>query len=144
MAQNEYTIKIDLQQSKEVVWETITDFQSYSKWNTVLIMENNDLLEIGKKFKVTIIDEKGKKSKFKAEVLTNHPYDSFSARQILIGKWFLSATHHFIIEQKTESETTFIQTWKFGGILFKPFRKMIFNQLERFRQMDDDLKTYLK
>lgn len=144
MAQNEYTIQADFQGSKEVVWEAITDFQSYDNWNTVLMMENNDQLEVGKKFKVTIIDEKGKQSQFKAQALTNEQYNSFSARQVMLGKWFFSATHYFIVAQKNESETTLTQTWRFSGILFRPFRKLIFNQLDRFNQMNDDLKEYLK
>jgi hypothetical protein len=144
MAQNEYTIKVELHTPNEEVWEAITDFPSYKQWNTVLIMKENDHLEIGKKFKVTIIDDKGKQSKFKALTLTNEQYDSFSARQIILGKWFFSATHYFIIKQKNESETTFIQTWKFSGILFKPFRKAIFKQLDHFNKMNQELKAYVE
>jgi len=144
MAQNEYTIKVELNASKEKVWNVITDFPSYDQWNTVLVMRNNNDLEIGKKFKVTIIDEKGKHSKFNARTLTQNPYNSFSARQIMLEKWFFSATHHFIIEQKSDSETTFIQTWNFSGILFKLFRKTFFKQLNRFNQMNSDLKTYIE
>ena len=144
MAQKEYSIKINLPSSKVIVWEAVTDFQSYDQWNTVLIMGNNDQLEIGKKFKVTIINENGKKSKFKALTLTNNKEASFSARQTVLGKWFFSVTHYFIIEENKESETTFIQTWKFSGILFPLFRKSIFNQLGRFNRMNEDLKVYLQ
>lgn len=143
MAQNEYTIKIEIQKPRAVVWEALTDFGSYSKWNTVLDLENNDRLEVGKKFQVTITDEKGKKSRFKALTLTKLPNQSFSARQVIIANWFFSATHHFIIEEKNPSSSIFTQTWKFNGILFKPFRKMIFRELDRFIQMNNDLKAHL-
>lgn len=144
MAQNEYTIKVELRASKQEVWKTITNFRSYDQWNTVLIMNNNDRLEIGKKFKVTIIDDKSKQSKFKALVLTHEPNESFSARQTILGKWFFSATHHFIIHSENKAKTTFEQTWDFTGILYKPFKKIIFKQLKRFNQMNTDLKTYLE
>ena len=65
-AQNKYTIEVNLNASSSQVWDTITDFTSYQKWNTVLIMKNNEDLEVGKKFNVTIINENGKSSKFKA------------------------------------------------------------------------------
>ena len=139
MSQHKYTIQVDLQSSQQEVWSALTDFQSYPQWNSVLVMQDNDQLEVGKKFRVTIINANGKNSKFKAKTLTKDAQKSFSARQVILGKWFFSATHHFIVEGKGDS-TTFTQTWYFTGILFPPMKKVIYKQLDRFNQMNADLK----
>ena len=144
MAQNKFSIQVNISKSDEEVWGAITDFPSYQQWNSVLNMSDNDHLEIGKKFKVTITDDKGKQSTFKAKLLTKELNTSFSARQIMLGKWFFSATHHFVLKKVHDSETTFIQTWDFTGVVFKLFRKTILNQMERFNQMNEDLGIYLK
>ena len=144
MAQNEYIISIDLAQSKEEVWNAITDFQSYSKWNTVLSMRDNDQLAIGKKFSVTI-HHNGKDSKFKATTLSKEVNRSFAAQQRIIGKWFFSATHYFIIEESSEPEghVRFIQKWHLTGLIAKLFKKQIFQQLVQFKRMNDELEIYL-
>ena len=43
----DYAVSIDIDASKEKVWNIITDFKNYPKWTSVIIMENNDNLEIG-------------------------------------------------------------------------------------------------
>lgn len=144
MAQTEYTIDIDLQASKEKTWEIITDFKQYESWNTILSMSNNDQLEIGKKFHVTIYGRK-KPSKFKATTLTKDQYKSFAAQQKILGKWFFSATHHFIIEELTiPNQVKFIQQWQLTGIVGKLFKKQIFKELAQFKKMNEELKGYVE
>lgn len=139
---SEYTISIDLSQSSKKVWEVLTDFNKYNEWNTVLSMANNDQIEIGKEFNVTIYNKKGKDSKFKATALAKEVNKSFSAQQKILGKWFFTATHHFIIEE-TDSKVRFVQKWELVGIISKLFKKQIFKQLAEFKRMNDELKIHL-
>lgn len=143
MAQNEYEIQIDLRADKQTVWKTITDFKSYPRWNSMLEMTDNDQLEVGRKFRVTIIEENGGKSKFGAETLSRDEFQSFSAQQVILAPWFFSATHYFILEEKGEGTLKFIQRWKLTGILSTLLRKQIFRQLALFNRMNIDLKKYL-
>ncbi len=143
MAQTEFVIEITLPYSNETIWETITNFKSYEKWNSVLTMTNNDNLEIGEDFHVVIKDEDKEKSKFKAKTLSKTPNVSFSAQQVVLGKWLFSATHHFIIEKQNAESCKFVQKWELTGVLTRMFRKQIFKELERFNQMNTDLKMYL-
>lgn len=144
MAQMQYTIHIDLPHPKAVVWQTLTDFRSYPAWNSMLTMAENDRLQVGEKFHVTIINKKGKKSRFKARTITHTPCRSFSARQTILGKWMFSATHHFTLEALDDQNTRFTQTWDLTGILSKLFLKQIFRELALFNQMNEDLKDYLE
>ena len=137
----EYKIEIKINTSKEVVWETITDFKDYPNWNTVLKMEQNESIIIGKKFKVTINNPNDKKSKFKAIAIKKEDYKSFAATQKMIGKWLFSATHYFIIKEIDKEHVMFIQKWKLTGILNSLFNKQIIKSLEHFKQMNDELKA---
>ncbi|MEM9329583.1 MAG: SRPBCC domain-containing protein [Bacteroidota bacterium] len=138
----QYTIQVDLSASKESIWQAITQFDAYPKWNTVLSMAGNDSLEIGKKFHVTIYGGKTD-SKFTATTLSSKADESFAAQQKIVGKWFFSATHHFIIEASGEG-ARFIQHWELTGIISRVFRKDIFKQLELFKRMNHELKMYLE
>ena len=142
MAACEYIIDINIEAPREKVWKIITDFKSYSKWNSILYMVKNDQLEVGKKFHVTIHD-KGKDSKFYATTLSKEENQSFSAQQKVIGKWFFSATHYFIIDNTAQqNQIKFIQKWHLTGIMSKLFRKLIFKQLALFKKMNEELKTH--
>ncbi|WP_103070415.1 SRPBCC domain-containing protein [Aquimarina sediminis] len=140
----EYIIETKINAPKEVVWKTITNFEDYPSWNSILTMKNNDSLQVGKKFDVTIHKPKGKKSKFKVIALSKNDNKSFSARQKVMGNWFLSATHHFIIEEINKNQVMFIQKWELKGIVISLFKKQIFKELESFNQMNEELKNLLE
>lgn len=87
---------------------------------------------------------KGKDSKFYATTLSKEENQSFSAQQKVIGKWFFSATHYFIIDNTgiQQNQIKFIQKWHLTGIMSKLFRKLIFKQLSLFKNMNEELKTH--
>ncbi|MEM6844331.1 MAG: SRPBCC domain-containing protein [Bacteroidota bacterium] len=143
MAQTEFIISIDLPHPRNQVWQEITDFPSYSSWNSVLSMAGNDQLEVGKKFRVQINTKDGKSSTFRAVVLKKEKQQYFSAQQKILGKWFFTATHYFIVEEAGGGTTKFVQKWELTGIVSRLFKKMIFKQLEEFRQMNTDLKNHM-
>lgn len=143
MAKNEYTISIDLSQPGEKVWNVLTDFNRYHEWNSVLSMSNNDRIEIGKEFNVIIFNRAGKDSKFKATTIAKEINKSFSAQQKILGKWFFTATHHFIIDE-TNSQVRFVQKWELTGIISRLFKKQIFKQLAEFKRMNEELKIQLE
>jgi len=76
-----HEISVEIDTSKEKVWEAITTFQNYPKWNSVLKMTNNDDLILGNKFQVTITQPNGKQSKFKAKAVSKENLQSFTGCQ---------------------------------------------------------------
>lgn len=140
----EYKIEIDINASKETVWNALTDFESYTKWNSVLAMNNNDSLILGNKFDVTITQPNDKHSNFKATAISKKNFQSFSATQKIIGKWFFQATHYFIIKEIDKEHITFIQKWELKGVIASIFRKKIFKELELFNKMNTELKELVE
>lgn len=140
----EYKIEIDINASKEAVWSAITDFENYQKWNSVLAMKKNDSLILGNKFDVTIVQRNKKISSFKAIVVSKNDFQSFAAKQKVIGKWFFQATHYFIIKEIDKENIKFIQKWELKGIVSSLFRRQIFKELEEFKKMNTELKKYVE
>lgn len=140
----DYQIEIEINSPKEIVWKAISDFKNYPNWNSVLVMKNNDSLIVGEKFHVTIIQPNGKKSNFKAVAISKEEFQSFSATQTMIGKWFFQATHFFIIKEVDKENIIFIQKWELKGLIASLFRKQIFKELEAFKEMNSELKKYVE
>lgn len=136
----EFTLEERIHAPKEKIWSILTDFQNY-EWNSVLTMKDNDSLKIGQTFQVTITKENGKQSSFKAITLSKNLNESFSAQQIMLGKWFFSATHYFILKETEKNSVVFIQKWELKGIMSSLFKNMIFKELEEFKRMNRELKA---
>ncbi len=144
MAQTEYTIEIDISSDPKNTWIALTNFSEYPLWNSVLRMSNNDDLQLNQEFNVTILQPDGKKSQFKAKTISLDPKKSFSAQQLILGEWFFSATHFFIIDEAKADHVRFVQKWVLTGIVSKLFKKQILKHLAHFKQMNNDLKVYLE
>lgn len=140
----EFIVEIEVNASNEAVWKTITDFENYPNWNSVLLMKNNDSLIIGRKFQVSIMQPNGKKSNFKAVAVNKDEFNSFSATQTMIGKWLFEATHFFIIKEVDKKNVNFIQKWELKGLIASLFFKQIVKELEVFKEMNKDLKNYIE
>ena len=140
-----YIIKVNINASKEKVWQTITDFKHYSQWNSVLKMQNNDKLTLGEKFDVTIFAEDGSISDtFEATAITKMKDHSFSASQVMLSDSLFKATHHFEIQEVSKNKVTFIQKWEFNGVLGYLFEGMIIDVLQTFKKMNAELKKEIE
>ncbi len=137
----EYIIEAETKASREEAWKFLTDFPSYPEWNSVLEMRKNDNLEVGKFFHVTI-HHNGEISKFRAMTLYVKDNDSFAAEQRILGKWFFSAIHHFIITEKN-NRIVLVQRWELKGIIARLFRKRIFKLLDEFKKMNREFVAEL-
>ena len=135
----EYQIEIKIKASREALWNAITDFQNFPKWNSVLAMEGNDNLVVGEKFEVTINQPNGKQTKFKAVATSKVERKSFSATATIVGKWFYEAKHHFIVKEVDRELVIFIQKWELKGIMASMFGKQMIKELEVFNQMNREL-----
>ena len=143
MAKNAYVIGVDVPGTKEEVWATIADVKSYPNWTSILSLLDNDEVEIGKQFNV-VISKKGRTlSQFKATLIGKEEYHFFSARQTMLGRWFFSATHHFIVEENN-GQVRFIQSWDFTGVLYGLFKKQIFKLLDVFKIMNEELRVHMQ
>jgi len=140
--QYNYIIDITINAPKEKVWNIVTDFKNYPKWNSVLKMENNDNLGVGQKFNVTIYDKDGSiQDNFEAITVTKATNKEFSASRTIWTKFFFKATHHFVIEEVSSNQVRFFQKWELEGAIGYLFEGMIFDVLDLFKTMNLELKT---
>jgi len=139
-----YEIAVQIKAPKEKVWNVLTDFEQYPQWNSVLTLKNNPNLIPGQKFDVAITQPNNKKSQFKAILLHKEKFDSFTARQIILGSWFFEATHFFILNKTDDNTLEFVQKWELKGIISTLMSKLVLKELEVFKKMNEELKAYVE
>lgn len=130
------TTSININASKEKVWNVLTDLESYPQWNS-FIQSIHGNLRVGNTIKVKLQD-----MTFKPVILT---FDKNTELKWLGHLWFkglFDGEHKFKLTDNEDGTTHFEQSEKFTGILVKLFSKSLDNNTKKgFEQMNRELKS---
>lgn len=132
--------EITINTTPERVWEILTDFKAYPKWNPFLKSLEGDVL-VGKQIKVCITPPDGKAMMFKPRVISYKKNSELKWLGHLWIKGLFDGEHRFQLIHNSDSTTTFIHSEIFNGILVSLFSKMIENNTRKgFEAMNQELK----
>jgi len=131
--------EIIISASKERVWEILTDFPSYAKWNPFIVSIKGDLV-VGKRLTNTMLNN-GKTFVFKPKVLTVTPYQYFDWLGSLFVKGLFDGHHFFEIEEIGGGQVKLCQGEYFSGILSSTILTKIGNDTRNnFIKMNQAIK----
>lgn len=137
----EIKTEILINANPEYVWEVLTDFENYPKWNP-FIQHISGEAKVGNKLKVFLSPPNEKGMTFNPKVLVFDQNREFK----WIGKLFVTGLfdgeHTFKLIDNKNGTTTFVQNEKFRGILVPLLKKRLqTNTLYGFNQMNESLKA---
>ncbi|WP_343632141.1 SRPBCC domain-containing protein [Fluviicola sp.] len=122
------------------VWEVLTGFQQYPKWNP-FIKSVQGTVKTGEKIVVRLEPPGAKGMTFKPKVLAFETNREFRWIGSLIFPGLFDGEHRFELIDNGNGTTTFIQAEKFKGILVRMLSKMLDGStLNGFRAMNEQLK----
>ena len=126
---------ITIQANPEKIWQLLTDFKDYSKWNPFIIsIEGN--LEPGNQLRVQLND-----MVFKPKVKSYKKNQRFSWLGHLLFPGIFDGRHSFQLIKEKDKSTSFIHKEEFSGILPLLMRKSFFEKVEKdFKAMNEALK----
>lgn len=132
--------EIVINASREKVWNILTDFDKYPKWNPFIIKIEGELVK-GKKLTNTMLNG-GKKLVFKPTILSVIPYQYFD----WLGKLFIPGIfdghHYFEIDELSSNQIKLTQGEHFSGILSTSILKKIGNDTRNnFIKMNQAVKA---
>ncbi|MEM7368678.1 MAG: SRPBCC domain-containing protein [Bacteroidota bacterium] len=138
----EIKTEIIIDASPELVWQVLTDFESYPDWNPFLVSIEGDK-EVGGRLTNKMVSN-GKTNVFKPTILTWEENQHFEWLGSLPLRLF-TGRHYFILEAINAQQTKLIHGEKFGGLL----RAMIMKQigettLQNFLAMNRALKQQVE
>ena len=107
---------IDINASKQKVWNILVDFKNYPKWNPFIKSIRGDL-KVRNRLEVFIQPPGSKVYKFKPRVTSYKQYREFSWLGSLIVFGLFDGHHIFEIEEKGNGASKFIHREEFSGIL---------------------------
>ena len=135
----EICTKILIKASPAIVWDIITDFENYGKWNP-FIREISGVIKEGYTIHIFIKPPNSNGIKFKPKILKID-----SEKEIRwLGKLWISkifdGEHSLTIKKIDNSNILFIQKEQFKGLLVPFFTNMLIDTKSGFELMNQKLK----
>jgi len=125
--------------SAQRVWELITDFESFPRWNPFIRRASGEI-RAGARLDVFIQPSGTKGMTFHPKVLKADPNHELRWLGRLYLPWLFDGEHALIIELSGEISVKFIQREKFTGLLV-PFTRSLLRDTQRgFEEMNRALK----
>ncbi len=140
LAMKELRAEIEIRASAEKVWQILTDFSSFPKWNPFIRRASGELRK-GARLEVFLQPSGARGMTFRPTVLTAEPNRELRwLGQLLISGLF-DGEHIFTIEPLGVSRVRFAQREIFTGLLVPLFtRGMHKDTLRGFEEMNRALK----
>jgi hypothetical protein len=133
------TAEITIEAPTTVVWEILTDLNSYKEWNPFIISSEGEVTE-GSRLRNKMQPPGGKVTTFKPTVTSVEPNRYFEWLGHLGVRGLFDGRHQFKLEAVGEG-TRFIQREEFTGILAPLFAKMLDNGTRAgFEAMNQEIK----
>ncbi len=126
----------------ESIFEIVSDFENYNKWNTIIPSAKGKLVinEV-----LTLILKLNNKTKpFKPTVLSIDDKKSFLLSKTILAKGIGELTHKFDFISLPNNTTQFTQTWTAKGILVRILWAKIKKGFANFNIFNDDLEKYVE
>jgi hypothetical protein len=130
---------IDIQATPERVWEILTDFPAYPKWNP-FIQSIEGAAAPGSKLEVRIAPPGGKARTFKPTVLAATPRRELRWLGRVLVPGIFDGEHSLRIEPIDELRVQFVQTERFQGLLVPLFAIALDKTARGFTAMNEALK----
>lgn len=136
----EIKTQILINASAHKVWEILTDFNAYGKWNPFIKSIEGDVAE-GNRIKVTLAQANGNKMIFRPRVLQYTPVQTFRWIGRLWFKGLFDGEHGFELSDHDNGTTTFVQREVFKGLLVPFLSRMLDTDTRMsFERMNESLK----
>ena len=131
---------IDIYGTIDQVWDVLTDFSSFPKWNP-FIKKIEGELKLNSQLRVQIEPPGGKAMTFKPTVKILEPKNEFRWLGSLLLPGIFDGEHIFQLEQIDNNNTRFIHSENFSGLLVPLFWKSLNTQTRNgFEEMNKALK----
>lgn len=123
----EYHTKIEINASKEQVWNVLTDFESYSEWNPLVSHITGNLSE-GGTIQTTIVPLQ---NTFTATLLSFKENKEIVWKGIKVASFLLAGEHYFKIKEQNKNLTTLEHGEYFTGLLSIFISKKLTDKMEQ-------------
>src|SRR6476646_635533 len=116
MFTREIRTEIEIEGTAQQVWDTLTDFESYSQWNSGFVKAAGRA-KVGETLRITFSQKPGKTMDMHPTVLVADPGRELRWLGRLLMPAIFDGEHRFEIHETEPRQVTFVQAERFSGVL---------------------------
>jgi hypothetical protein len=132
---------IEIQASAELVWQLLTDFASFPRWNPFIRQARGNVL-VGERLEVIIHPSGANGMTFRPTILKAEPNRELRWIGHLLVSGLFDGEHIFTIEPLGKNRVRFVQREIFTGLLVPLFARGLDTDTRRgFEEMNQALKV---
>jgi hypothetical protein len=131
--------EIEIAASPERVWDILTDFAAYPRWNP-FIRSISGKLEVGERLEVRLEPPGGRGITLRPTVLSAEPNRQLRWLGHLLVPGLFDGEHTLATEPLDENRVRFVQHEVFKGVLVPLVARSLANTLRGFEEMNEALK----
>jgi hypothetical protein len=133
--------EIEIQASAELVWQLLTDFASFPRWNPFIRQARGNVL-VGERLEVIIQPSGASGMTFRPTILKAEPNQELRWLGHLLVSGLFDGEHIFTIEPLGTNRVRFVQREIFTGLLVPLFARGLDTDTRRgFEEMNQALKV---
>ncbi|MES2764861.1 MAG: SRPBCC domain-containing protein [Bacteroidota bacterium] len=136
---NEIYTEIDINAPAEKVWQILTDFKNYPKWNP-FIKTAKGIAHEGEFLKVRIQPPGRSAMTFQPKVLKAEVNKELRWKGKFLIPGLFDGEHIFVLKELSPRKTKLIHSEKFAGILVPLFKSVLKDSERGFELMNEALK----
>jgi hypothetical protein len=131
--------EIEIAASPERVWDILTDFAAYPRWNP-FIRSISGKLEVGERLEVRLEPPGGRGITLRPTVLSAEPNRQLRWLGHLLVPGLFDGEHTLATKPLEENRVRFVQHEVFKGVLVPLVARSLANTLRGFEEMNEALK----
>lgn len=133
--------EIEIDAPESVIWEVLSDLDSYTEWNPFLTSASGDIEE-GARVEIFIKPPRARGTYIKPQVILVEDGRGFSWRNNMLFPGLFDTEHYFIIDPIDENRCRFVQGEEVSGLFGIPILWLIGGATRRgFERMNEALKS---
>ena len=138
---HELHTQVDIEATRETVWNVLTDLDRYSDWNPFIVDATGDIA-VGSKLTNRMQAPGGKAMTIKPAVTSVEPEQTFEWLGHFGVRGVFDGRHRFELQATPSGGTRVTHTEQFQGVLVRFMRKTLDTQTKSgFEAMNSALKT---
>jgi hypothetical protein len=136
----EFKISVEINASRQQVWKTLVDFDSYANWNPLFLVNKRDFGPGGFLDLVAL----RKKSTSKVRVVSIKVDEQMVLSRHLLHASLIHMDHYFELVEGNKCNTIFTQRWQTSGLLVPLMWGRLSRAMAKFQRLNTALKQHVE
>ncbi len=135
--------EVEIAANRERVWDALTSFSDYPRWNPVMTRVTGSLA-VGAKLAVEMSQPDGRESVLDGRVTVVRPLEELRWTGHVVHRWLLAIEHFFLLDERGNDRTRVSHGQDLGGVALKAMGAGAASVIGSLAAMNEALRRHVE